>query len=235
MPPRLPPFPQAVYTVLREAEYRSVNPIPYWKIPVLGTLVPRQKRCQEALKVVNETLDGLVARCAAIVASEGEEFVEEYLNREDRSILHFLLASGETVSSKQLRDDLMTMLVAGHETTAAVLTWTIYCLAQHPEVVQKLREEVDRVLGDRRPTVDDLRALVWTTRVINEGMRLYPQPPILIRRALEATTLGGYPIPKGQVRGGEGGEEERKRRGEERRGRGEREREAERGGKYLSE
>ena len=61
-PPRAYP-PQAVYTVLREAEYRSVNPIPYWNIPVLGGLVPRQQRCKEALKVINTTLDELVARC----------------------------------------------------------------------------------------------------------------------------------------------------------------------------
>lgn len=76
----------------------------------------------------------------------------------------------------------MTMLIAGHETTAAVLTWTMYLLSGHPEVVARIREEVDAVIGDRCPGVEDMRALRYTTRVINEAMRLYPQPPVLIRR-----------------------------------------------------
>ena len=191
------PVIKAVYTVLREAEYRSVTFIPYWKVPPLRWLVPRQRQCQEALQVVNDTLDDLINRCKAVVEEEDEEFVEEYMNTDDPSILHFLIASGDDVTSKQLRDDLMTLLIAGHETTAAVLTWTTFLLAKHPEVKAKVFEEVDRVVGDRNPTVADMRALVYTTRVINESMRLYPQPPVLIRRALEPVTLGGYNIDAG--------------------------------------
>ncbi|OUS46351.1 putative cytochrome P450 [Ostreococcus tauri] len=191
------PVIKAVYTVLREAEYRSVTFIPYWKVPPLRWLVPRQRQCQEALKVVNDTLDELIDRCKKIVEEEDEEFVEEYMNTDDPSILHFLIASGDDVTSKQLRDDLMTLLIAGHETTAAVLTWTTFLLAKHPDIKQKVFEEVDRVVGDRNPTVADMRELVYTTRVINESMRLYPQPPVLIRRALEPVTLGGYNIDAG--------------------------------------
>ena len=73
---------------------------------------------------------------------EGEEFEEEFLSNADPSILHFLLASGDQISSKQLRDDLMTLLIAGHETTAAVLTWTMYCLIQHPHIAQRVQAEV---------------------------------------------------------------------------------------------
>ena len=73
---------------------------------------------------------------------EDAEFEEEFLSQEDPSMLHFLLASGEQVSSQQLRDDLMTLLIAGHETTAAVLTWTLHCLVQHPQFVPQLQEEV---------------------------------------------------------------------------------------------
>ena len=61
---------------------------------------------------------------------------------QDPSILHFLLASGDEISSKQLRDDLMTMLIAGHETTAAVLTWTLHCCSTRPDVVQRMQQEV---------------------------------------------------------------------------------------------
>ena len=191
------PVIKAVYTVLREAEYRSVTFIPYWKVPPLQWLVPRQKACQEALVVVNDTLNMLIERTKKIVEDADEEFVEEYLSGDDPSILNFLIASGDDVTSKQLRDDLMTLLIAGHETTAAVLTWTTYLLATHPEQMRKVQEEVDRVIGDRRPTIQDMMELKYTTRVINESMRLYPQPPVLIRRALEPVTLDGYKIETG--------------------------------------
>ena len=123
--------------------------------------------------------------------------MEEYLNGEDPSILRFLITAGDDVTSKQLRDDLMTLLIAGHETTAAVLTWTTYLLATHPEIKARVQAEVDEVCGDRAPTVADMMELKFTTRVINESMRLYPQPPVLIRRALEEVTLDGYTIEPG--------------------------------------
>jgi len=191
------PVIKAVYTVLREAEYRSVTFIPYWKVAPLRWLVPRQKACQDALVVVNDTLNMLISRTKKLVEESDEEFVDEYLNKGDPSILRFLITSGDDVTSKQLRDDLMTLLIAGHETTAAVLTWTTYLLATHPEIKARVQEEVDRVCGDRAPTVADMMELKFTTRVINESMRLYPQPPVLIRRALEAVTLDGYKIEPG--------------------------------------
>ena len=91
----------------------------------------------------------------------------------------------------------MTLLIAGHETTAAVLTWTFHCIADRPDVVARLQAEVDAVLGDRRPSMEDTRALRYTTRVINEAMRLYPQPPVLIRRAVEEDEVGGYTVEAG--------------------------------------
>jgi beta-ring hydroxylase len=83
------------------------------------------------------------------VEDEDAEFEEEFLSEADPSILHFLLASGDNISSKQLRDDLMTLLIAGHETTAAVLTWTFHLLAQHPETVDRIRAEVRAEEGGR--------------------------------------------------------------------------------------
>ena len=191
------PFIQAVYTALREAEYRSTAFIPYWNLAPLRWLVPRQRKCTAALAVINATLDGLIDRCKAMVEAEDEEFGEEYLADEDPSILRFLIASGEEISSKQLRDDLMTMLIAGHETTAAVLTWTLYCLVNHPSDLAAVQAEVDAVLGDATPSLDTVAGLRLTTRAVHEAMRLYPQPPVLIRRALEDTTLGGYDVPAG--------------------------------------
>ncbi|KAL4324045.1 hypothetical protein GQ457_11G014240 [Hibiscus cannabinus] len=187
---------EAVYTVLREAEDRSVSPIPTWEIPIWKDISPRQRKVTEALKFINGVLDDLIATCKRMVEEEELQFYEEYMNEQDPSILHFLLASGDDVSSKQLRDDLMTLLIAGHETTAAVLTWTFYLLSKEPSVVAKLQDEVDSVLGDRFPTIDDMKKLKYTTRVINESLRLYPQPPVLIRRSLENDVLGQYPIKR---------------------------------------
>nr|AIX87503.1 P450 carotenoid beta-ring hydroxylase [Lycium barbarum] len=189
---------EAVYTVLREAEDRSVSPIPVWEIPIWKDISPKLKKVNAALKLINDTLDDLIAMCKRMVDEEELQFHEEYMNEKDPSILHFLLASGDEVSSKQLRDDLMTMLIAGHETSAAVLTWTFYLLSKEPSVMAKLQDEVDSVLGDRFPTIEDLKKLRYTTRVINESLRLYPQPPVLIRRSIEEDIVGGYPIKRGE-------------------------------------
>ena len=162
------PVIEAVYTALREAEYRSIAIFPYWNFPPAMWLVPRQRKVTAALRVINDTLDVLIKDCKTLVEESDEVFVEEYLNRGDPSILRFLIASGDNVSSKQLRDDLMTLLIAGHETTAAVLTWTFYLLAKHPDIAAAVRAEVDAVCGDRAPTMEDCRALALTTRVINE-------------------------------------------------------------------
>ncbi|XP_072968494.1 protein LUTEIN DEFICIENT 5, chloroplastic [Typha angustifolia] len=189
---------EAVYTVLREAEMRSTSPIPTWEIPIWKDISPRQRKVNEALKLINGTLDNLIAICKRMVEQEELQFHEEYMNEQDPSILHFLLASGDDVSSKQLRDDLMTMLIAGHETSAAVLTWTFYLLSKEPKVMAKLQDEVDTILGDRLPTIEDMKKLKYTARVINESLRLYPQPPVLIRRSLENDVLGKYPIGRGE-------------------------------------
>ncbi|KAJ4881287.1 hypothetical protein Rs2_38342 [Raphanus sativus] len=189
---------EAVYTVLREAEDRSVSPIPVWDIPIWKDISPRQRKVATSLKLINDTLNDLIATCKRMVEEEELQFHEEYMNERDPSILHFLLASGDDVSSKQLRDDLMTMLIAGHETSAAVLTWTFYLLTTNPNVVAKLQEEVDSVIGDRFPTLEDMKKLKYTTRVMNESLRLYPQPPVLIRRSLENDTLGPYPIKRNE-------------------------------------
>ena len=107
---------------------------------------------------------------------------QEYVNADDPSLLRFLLESREEVTETQLRDDLLSMLVAGHETTGSVLTWTLYLLSQNPDKLALAQEELDRVLGDRVPTYEDFANLRYLTRCVNESMRLYPHPPVLIRR-----------------------------------------------------
>jgi len=104
---------------------------------------------------------------------------------------------GRKMSDTELRDQLITLFLAGHETTALTLSYTFYLLAQNPEVEATLHNELDRVLGDRPATAEDVPALQYTERVIKESMRLYPPAWTLGREALEECEIGGYRIPKG--------------------------------------
>uniref|UniRef100_A0A0E0BDD2 Cytochrome P450 n=1 Tax=Oryza glumipatula TaxID=40148 RepID=A0A0E0BDD2_9ORYZ len=150
------PVIDAVYTALKEAELRSTDLLPYWKIDLLCKIVPRQIKAEKAVNIIRNTVEDLITKCKKIVDAENEQIEgEEYVNEADPSILRFLLASREEVTSVQLRDDLLSMLVAGHETTGSVLTWTIYLLSKDPAALRRAQAEVDRVLI-RRAIVDDV-------------------------------------------------------------------------------
>ncbi|XP_031285161.1 carotene epsilon-monooxygenase, chloroplastic isoform X2 [Pistacia vera] len=194
------PVIDAVYTALKEAELRSTDILPYWKIRALCKIIPRQIKAENAVTVIRQTVEELIEKCKEIVENEGERIDdEEYVNDGDPSILRFLLASREEVSSVQLRDDLLSMLVAGHETTGSVLTWTLYLLSKDSDSLIKAQEEVDRVLHGRPPSFEDVKDLKFIMRCINESMRLYPHPPVLIRRAQVADVLpGNYKVNAGQ-------------------------------------
>ncbi|MGE5335539.1 MAG: cytochrome P450, partial [Nitrososphaerota archaeon] len=105
--------------------------------------------------------------------------------------------TGEGMSDEQVRDEVLTLLLAGHETTANALSWTFYLLAQHPDVTAAVREEYQRVLQGRPPAVDDLPRLAYSRMVIEESMRLYPPAWALGRHGLQEDEIGGYVIPKG--------------------------------------
>ncbi|MCX7633161.1 MAG: cytochrome P450 [Turneriella sp.] len=98
---------------------------------------------------------------------------------------------------KALRDEVLTLFLAGHETTANALTWTFYLLSAHPEKYDRLLEEVDSVLRERSATVEDLPSLPYTRQVVAESMRLYPPAWVIGRTALTDYTIGGFAIPKG--------------------------------------
>lgn len=139
------PVIQAVYGVLKEAEHRSTFYIPYWNLPISKFIVPRQIQFQKDIKIINDCLDDLIDQAKLSRSVDDIEALQarDYSKVNDASLLRFLVDMRDAdLEQKQLRDDLMTMLIAGHETTAAVLTWTIFLLATHPEVQQKVVEEL---------------------------------------------------------------------------------------------
>jgi cytochrome P450 len=107
---------------------------------------------------------------------------------------------GGGMTNEQLRDEAMTIFLAGHETTANALTWTLYLLSQHPEIEVKLQEEIDSVLSDgRAPSVEDVQNLKYTEKVLAESMRLYPPAWAVGRLTLKDYEIAGYQIPKGAL------------------------------------
>ncbi|MFP2924124.1 cytochrome P450, partial [Pyxidicoccus sp. 3LG] len=105
--------------------------------------------------------------------------------------------TGERMSDTQLRDEVMTLLLAGHETTASALAWTVGLLSRNPEVRRNLEAELARELAGRRPTVEDLPKLALTRRVVDESLRLYPPAWIFSRAAIQEDTVSGFRIPRG--------------------------------------
>jgi len=99
--------------------------------------------------------------------------------------------TGQAMSDKQLRDEILTIFLAGHETTANALTWTWYLLSQHPDAEARLHDELDRVLGGRMPSAGDIAELKWTRMVIEETMRLYPPAHTIARTAIAEDWIGG--------------------------------------------
>ncbi|MFL6091200.1 MAG: cytochrome P450 [Aeromicrobium sp.] len=104
----------------------------------------------------------------------------------------------DQLSDQEIREQILVFMLAGHETTSASLTFALHLLGRHPDIQQRVRDEVKRVMGDDPPTAMRLMAdLPYTTAVLKEAMRLYPAAPITARRSLEDTTIGGHDIPAG--------------------------------------
>ncbi|MDX1452994.1 MAG: cytochrome P450 [Oleiphilaceae bacterium] len=133
-------------------------------------------------------------------------FIEEHEREGDagRSTLlqHLMNAryeDGSRMSHQQLRDEIINVFLAGHDTTAITLSWAYYLISMHPEVEARMVAELDQVLGGAPPTVETLRELTYTKQVIQECLRLYPAAPVMGREALQDVQLGTYTIPKGSA------------------------------------
>ena len=162
-------------------------------LPFYGALerlpLPGPRRVRGARRRLDLTIYRLLAERRA--SPGGGDLLSLLLEARDEQ--------GEPMPDTQVRDEAMTIFLAGHETTAVTLTWTWLLLGRHPAVERRLHEELETVLGGGAPTADDLSALVYLDLVLKESMRLYPPAWLIGRRALVDVELGGYELPRGSI------------------------------------
>jgi cytochrome P450 len=163
-------------------KFRSLVRVPLW-IPTLRNL-----RLKKAIAHLDHVLNGFIASGKAR-AEPGEDLLSRLLQARDDD--------GSKMTDRQLRDEAMTLYLAGHETTALTLSWSWLLLAQNPRVEEKLVAEWQRVLAGRTPTAEDLPNLPYTDAVITEAMRVYPPVYLIGREATCDLELGGYRVPRG--------------------------------------
>lgn len=157
--------------------------------PILPTRYDRDFR--NARRTVFGTVEKIIAAKRA-QGGGGSDLLSVLMSARDED-------TGEQMTDAQLRDEAVTMLLAGHETTSLTLSWAWALLDQHPNVGARLREELSQVLGGRVPTAEDMPRLPYTRAVIEETMRLYPPAYIMFRRVQENDVVCGYRVYKGGV------------------------------------
>ena len=162
--------------------FRSLINFPMW-VPT-----PRNIRTKRAIAHLFRVVDGFIAAGRAR-KEPGDDLLSRLVAARDED--------GSGMTESQLRDEAMTLYLAGHVTTALTLTWSWYLIATHPQVEAKLLEEWTRVLAGRSPTPDDLANLPYTDAVITEAMRVYPPVYLIGREATCELELGGYRVKKG--------------------------------------
>jgi cytochrome P450 len=164
------------------ADFRRTLFIPQW-LPT-----PTNLRLERAVRQIEKVLYRIIAEKRASGRDAGD-------------LLSMLLAAqdedGSRMTDKQLRDEAITLFLAGHETTANTLSWTWWLVAQNPAVEAKLHAELGTVLAGRAPSLDDLPKLVYTNHIITESLRLYPPAWGTARTAIEDHEIAGYSVPTG--------------------------------------
>ncbi|MEV4483212.1 cytochrome P450 [Micromonospora coxensis] len=164
-------------------EMVTMGSVPTW-LPL-----PHQLRFRRARRELQRVVDALVAERRAR-GEEGDDALS-------RLIVSTRQEADPRVGRLRMRDELVTLLLAGHETTASTLGWTFHLLDRHPEIRERVRAEAVQVLGDRLPVHEDLARLRFTAQVINEAMRLYPPVWMLSRISQGPDEIGGYHVPAG--------------------------------------
>lgn len=153
---------------------------------------PSRLRSRGSEKVLRDVVDGMITGRRGEPDHGGEDLLDMLLAARDAD-------SGEPMPEQQIRDELMTFMLAGHETTSNALSWTLMLLSQHPDARERLESEVDEVLSGRLPTAEDAGKLQWTTAVLEESMRLYPPAWMFEREAVGDDELDGVHVPAGSI------------------------------------
>src|SRR5690349_2358842 len=174
------------------AEYFNRLLMPFGELIEKIPILPINKGFQKAKKRLDSIVFNMIQEHRNNTANE----------RPKSDLLYTLLEAQDSdagikrMTDTQLRDEVMTIFLAGHETTANALAWTFYLLSTHPQIERRLREELDRVLGDRPPALEDLGSLTYLTQVLKESMRLYPPAWTIDRHTIADDEVMGYRIRK---------------------------------------
>ncbi len=169
---------------LMAARTTRLVPVPDW-VPI-----PSHLKLEKARAALNGVVDRIIAERRR--TGPGDDLLGMFMTTKDAD-------TGEQMDDEQLRVEVLTMLLAGHETTANALSWAFYLLGQSPDIERKLRDEIATVLQGREPSMADLPRLKYTSAVLNEALRLYPPVWALARRAEEDDVLSGVRIPQGSL------------------------------------
>ncbi len=175
----------AVHDALAVVVQRARLPRPGW-LPL-----PSRHRLRSAVATLDET-------CARVVRSRRDRGIGD----DDADLLALLLRSADAeggLTDAQVRDELVTLVIAGHETVASSLAWTMQLLAEHPDVQERVHEELDSVLAGRSPGWADVPALTVTRQVVDEALRLYPPAWVVTRRAVAPDVVAGVSVPAGTL------------------------------------
>jgi cytochrome P450 len=177
---------KALDILIEQVSAAAVRPLQYpdW-IPTTGN-----RQYNAALSELNAIIRQIISEHRQR-ASDGDDLLSTLLHMQDED--------GSRMTDKQLRDEVVNLYIAGHETVALVLSYTWRLLAEHPEVEEKLSNELENVLEGRLPTIEDLPRLSYTEQIVNEALRLYPPVWGVFRDCNEADELGGYTIKPGTV------------------------------------
>jgi cytochrome P450 len=178
---------ESITTLVEDITVRFNHPF----YPPPGLPTPRNRRFRHALRTLDRVVYGIIAERRRQRADTGD-LLGLLLEARDEE-------SGEGMTDKQLRDEVATFYLAGHETTAVALTWVWYLLSTHPDVASRLHAELDDVLNGRVPSLGDLPSLPYTLMVIEEAMRLYPPVWITSRKAIADDVIGGYRVPANAI------------------------------------
>jgi cytochrome P450 len=165
-------------------EMETLGLVPRW-LPLKG-----QRSFRHARADLDRIVGLLVERRNANPSESGDDVLTRLIDSTAKE-------EDQRVGDRRMRDELVTLLLAGHETTSSTVGWTLNMVSRHPEVRERLHREAVEVFGDRRPAYEDLHGLRYTNMVLQEAMRLYPPVWILPRRALADDEVGGYHVPAG--------------------------------------